>query len=310
MKDPDQDLVHHLSSMSARAALNYVAEQNLPLEWRTPLLTKADQLRAARTKTKRRVKALQIQHAELWYRIIAPLKYELSNAKVGLQLKPFSEAPERHTAFTEYVALLEKLLVGLQRLQATEYQKISSTGDRGNPKTPGELAQERGLPKRGEHWVDWINERTKARISMLFDAIPWGVKRPKPFARRIPPTNFTKDIATLQKRTIHELENARQEMEMLEAVEKPTLEQEARLAKLQDEVTGMQAALSQTVHMHNVPVPFTWRGVEVSPEDWGRRMAQAAEVEKMLRAKFEPTEEDIRAARQNKGRKRPRRYVK
>lgn len=309
MRTPDNDLIEHLASLTAREAQHYIDEQELPFEWRTELLNAADALRKQRRKVKRRLSATQTQHAELWFRLLGPLKYELSNAKVGLRLKHFSSAPERHTAFTEYVALLEKLLAGLQKLQRDEYQKLSSRDDEA-PRTPAALAEERGLPNRGQHWTDWVNERTKARINLLFEAIPWGTKRPRPFTRRIPPRQFEKDIAALQKRTLNEMATQRQELEMLEAVPNPNVEQSKRLVKLQDDLTGMQAALSQTLHMKNVPVPFTWQGVEVPVEDWGRRIATAAEVEKVLRTKFEPTPEEIAAAKHNKQRTRPKRYVK
>jgi hypothetical protein len=278
----DDTFLSHLVHLSENEALNFVAA-NVPMGMRSDLLQLAAKHRRLQRKASKRAKLTTVYHAELWHRLIAPLKYELSNAKVGLRLKTFEEAPERHTAFTEYITLLEKLLAGLQKMQLEEGAKASVSMfmreqqlDKQErlqqieyAKTPSELAAERGLPNKGVHWTDWIAERTKNRIRVLFDAIPQTLKakRPNPFSYRIPPDLFKRDIEALQKRTIHEIENMRQEIEMLSTVDKPLPEHTAKLNKLKDNYDMAQVALEKTMRMRNEPVPATWQGVHVTPDD-------------------------------------------
>lgn len=259
------DLVQKLAAMNWNEAHNHLMSMNLPTDIRTSLANKAQKLREITALHNRRTKLTQYQHDELWFRLIAPLKYDLSNAKVGLKLKSFDAAPERHTAFTEYVKLLEKLLAGLQALQVDEARKVGNAKDR--PRTPAEIATERGLPMRGAHWTHWINDRTKNRIEALFDAIPTKAKRAKPFACRMPPDLFRRDKEALQKRTLNELDLVRQELALLRDLgDDMTPDQTFRMRELEDEITDMSNALLYlSMFMRNEPVPSTWRGLDRTP---------------------------------------------
>jgi hypothetical protein len=286
------NLLPKLVAMSHNDAHNYLMSLDLPVDLRVSLAEKVSAYRKLKGKANKQAKLTQVYHAELWHRLIAPLKYELSNAKVGRELKDFSDAPERHKAFSEYITLMEKLLAGLQKLQIDEGSKASvSVFERGNAdpkarteyaKTPAEIAQARELPNKGAHWTNWINERTKNRIRELFDGIPYtGKKRPVPFAYRIPPAMFKRDLAALQKRTIKEYDIAKQELEMLrKAMDVATPEQYEQEVKLDDTLRRMQFVLKHiTYHMKNEPLPPTWHGlahlyepptkpVEKLVEDW------------------------------------------
>jgi hypothetical protein len=275
----DDAFMSHLVSLTENEALNYIANSGLPMSIRANLLTIADKHRRLQRKASRRAKLTTIYHGEAWHRLIAPLKYELSNAKVGLSLKPFDVAPERHKAFSEYITLLEKLLAGLQKMQIDEGRKATvsifvreQTLEKRDrlaqieyAKTPTELAVERGLPNKGAHWTDWINQRTKERIRLLFDAIPERpkTKRPNPFSYRIPPDLFKRDIEALQKRTLNELDIANQELDVVKAViaeqrDVATKEQLEALDKCENTVERIKFALRRTMHMRNEPVPPTW----------------------------------------------------
>lgn len=259
-----QDLLPKLVSMNWNEAHNHLMKLGLPDALRIELSEKAQKLREMQTLASKRAKLTESQHTELWYRLIAPLKYELSNAKVGHKLKSFDSAPERHTAFAEYIKLMEKLLFGLQSIQMQELAKIGQPGEK--PRTPGEVATERGLPNRGRHWTDWVSDKTRARIELLFDAIPTQAKRPKPFAYRIPPSLFTQALEVLQKRTLNELDIVRQEIRLLRDMPNPSGEQTFQLRELEDTEAAIKAALwHMTYVMHNEPVPSTWQGVRVPP---------------------------------------------
>lgn len=275
----NDEFMSRLVGMTENEALNYIATSDLPMSIRPNLLKMAAKYRTLHRKASRRVKLTSLYHGEVWHRLIAPLKYELSNAKVGLRLKPFEVAPERHKAFSEYITLLEKLLAGLQKMQIDEGRKATvsmlvreqtlSKRDRLEQveyaQTPSELAAERGLPNKGAHWTDWINQRTKERIRLLFDAIPETpkAKRPNPFSYRIPPDLFKRDIEALQKRTLNELDIAVQELAVVKAtIEKQrdvaTKEQLVELDKWENTVERIKFAIRRTMHMKNEPVPPTW----------------------------------------------------
>lgn len=308
MDTNDTDPILHLASITEARAMRYLADANIPLEWRSNLLRESGKIRSERKLTIKRMKLAHSQHAELWHRLTSPLKYELSNAKVGLRLKGFDDAPARHRAFSEYVVLLEKLLAGLQKIQLTQAAKIAADKKSDPAKTPGKVAAEKGYPNNGIHWSDWVSDSTKERIHLLFDAIPETAhaKRPKPFSYRIPPDNFRREIEVLQKRTLKEMGVLRPELEMLEKLPAHTPDQIKKMVGMQAELTGMQAALSHTVHMKNEPVPFTWRGVVVPPDEWARRIVQSEDVEAMLSQKFA----DEGGRKPVKKESRPRRYLK
>lgn len=259
------DLVKKLAGMHWNTAHNHLMSMNLPADLRVSLAEQAQKLRDINALHNKRTKLTQYQHDELWYKLIAPLKYDLSNAKVGLKLKPFDSAPERHTAFSEYVTLLEKLLAGLQKLQIDEARKIGDPKE--SPRTPAEIATERGLPSKGKHWTHWVNDKTKRRIESLFDAIPTQAKRPKPFAYRIPPDMFVRDRQALQRRTLNEIDLVRQEMLLLRSLgEDMTPDQTFRLRELEDELTDMGNAMIYLCYVaRNEPLPNTWRGLDKAP---------------------------------------------
>lgn len=259
------DLVKKLAAMNWNTAHNHLMSLNLPSDLRVSLADQAQKLRDITALHNKRTKLTQYQHDELWYRIIAPLKYDLSNAKVGLKLKSFDAAPERHTAFSEYVALLEKLLAGLQKLQIDEARKIGDEHEK--PRTPSEIATERGLPNKGKHWTHWVNDKTKRRIESLFDAIPTQAKRPKPFAYRMPPDLFLRDREALQRRTLNEIDLVRQEILLLRSMgDDITPEQTFRLRELEDELADMGNAMIYLCYVaRNEPLPSTWQGLDRTP---------------------------------------------
>lgn len=316
------DLVERLADMTWNEAHNHLMGLGLPVELRVSLSEKATKLRQKRSKARRRAKLTQAYHAEMWYRLLSPLKYELSNAKVGHKLKSFDAAPERHTAFAEYIALLEKLLAGLQKMQMGESVKASAASFEAHAngtaskddyaRTPAELAAERGLPNKGEHWTDWVSDKTRARIELLFDAIPTQAKRPRPFERRIPPHQYAKDVEALQRRTLNDVAMLDQELGMLKKVEYCTHEQVAQMEKLTEDRKRMVFALYHVAHkLDREPVPITWHGLahmyyaEDEAEDVNKREHREWIVEHLRRhfALLDP-------APAKKKTNRPKRYRK
>jgi len=299
-----QDLLTKLVAMNWNEAHIHLMSLDLPVELRSLLAAKAQKLREMQNLAGKKARLVEVQHAELWYRLLAPLKHTLSNARVGHKLKSFDSAPERHTAFAEYIKLLEKLLAGLQALQMQEMAKIKDTTDK--PKTPTAIAAERGLPNRGQHWTDWVSDKTRARIESLFDAIPTQAKRPKPFAYRIPAALFRQTLEALQRRTLNELDILRQELRLLRDMPDPSGAQTLQLRELENTEATIETVLWHiTYGMYNEPVPSTWHGVRVPPlPDNAEPRVWTAADEEALRLRLGMTSKPAKKTN------RPKRYNK
>lgn len=287
-------LISRLRNMSYWDAHNHLMTLDLPVELRGSLAAKANDLRMHDAKEGKSAKLMHLHRAEMWHRLIAPLKYELSNAKVGLRLKPFDVAPERHTAFSEYVVLLEKLLAGLQSLRA-----LPDNGER----KPVDIAQERGLPNKGVHWTDWVSDKTRRRIEGLFYAVPFVLKgkRFEPFRRRVPPDMFKRDVAMLQGRTFKELDILRQEIKLLRKIDCMTHDQRAQLDKMEVQEDNILAAIGFFMQARdNEPVPPTWHGVAVDANTQPIDEESEAALRQQLQKTRTPAKKTNRPKRYNK----------
>jgi hypothetical protein len=148
-------------------------------------------------------KIKRTHHAKLWRDLMSPLKYELTNARVGARYKSTHPTPERDIAFTAYIKLLEKALMKIEGYQV-------------HGLTPSQLAQESDIPNNGSHWTDWMPTQKKREITALFEAIPMmpRTKRKLPFQRTqrpdAPNRGLTK-LNRLKQRTLKELEMVQRE---------------------------------------------------------------------------------------------------
>lgn len=239
-----------LSKLPRNQLHNELARQHLPPSMRDELMTRALELKRERKAKKLR----DNKHAALWHRLIAPLKYELNNAKVGARLKSRDTDPERYAAFQAYVDVMEKLLGGIEGV------RLAVRGDQ----TPGDFAKTKGYPNAGVHWSDWLSEKTKARVILLFEAIPYRAKAKRfvPFARRMPPSLYDAEQARLWLRTLNEYDLLLSEL----AVETDP----ERLDKLDARRKRMLFALDKIAYDDKHPcLPFTWHGTH-TPDEWAQ----------------------------------------
>jgi len=174
-----------------------------------------------------------------WTKVLAPLRYELNNAKVGRNYNG-DKCPHRIEAFDAYIAVLEKLIAMLKR-PASLLEK-----------TPIQIATAKNLPNNGEHWTDWIPLRIKTPISEAFEAIPHKAKakRKVPFLRTVTPDLHTKAKERLLSKTTKEMQTLETRILM-----QPTEER-------QDQLKQMKAALKIIEDMEDgVFIPASWRGI-------------------------------------------------
>jgi hypothetical protein len=219
--------------LSANELHNRLTERNLhPAEIeriKTEVADLKETMRVSRiTRTQRKAE---------WDNVLAPLRYEINNARVGLRYGGELVPQERTLAFSEYIRVMEKLTAMLDApYKALEY-------------TPIQIARDKGLPNDGEHWTDWIPARVKEKIALLFEAVPVVPrgKRKTPFQRTMLPDQHEKAKSRLFNKT-------RKEME--------TLERKHSVAPrddLQSRITQMKRALKIIEALDkNEAVPAVW----------------------------------------------------
>ena len=176
-----------------------------------------------------------------WTKVLAPLRYELNNAKVGRNYNG-DTCPHRIEAFDAYIAVMEKLISMLKR-PASLLEK-----------TPIQMATAKNLPNNGEHWTDWIPERIKQPIHDAFMEIPHKAKakRKVPFLRTVTPDLHAKAKARLLSKTIKEMQTLETRILM-----QPTEER-------QDQLKKMKQALKIIENIEdNGFVPASWRGIDL-----------------------------------------------
>jgi hypothetical protein len=118
--------------------------------------------------------------------------------------------------------------------------------------TPIQLALDKGLPNNGEHWTDWVPDKIKTRIALIFEALPHKTraKRKVPFQRLTTPEQNAKARDKLLARTRKEIETLERKQEM-----NPTEVGQATLGRMRDALKII-ARLTDTEH-----IPATWSGV-------------------------------------------------
>ena len=197
-------------------------------------------------KTQRAERLRNFQHKRLWNELLSPLRYELSNARVGLRHKTDDVAREQ--AFSAYIRLMTKLEKKLEALQL-------ALDDDGRLMTPSHIAKELSIPNNGVHWTDWIPLTKRTEVEVLFGAIPHKpkAKRKLPFQRTQRPN--TKLKTRLLKRTIKELGN----LESERAIDSTGVALE-RITQIKRAIKLIEALKPTDA------VPHTWHGLIKQPE--------------------------------------------
>jgi len=198
----------------------------------------------AKAKQAQKIERLStFQHKRLWGELLTPLKYELSNARVGARWKGTFEL-ERKRAFNAYIALMERLHNKFDAMQ------LVRDDDDGTLMTPSEIAREMDIPNKGVHWTDWIPQSKKLEVATLFEQIPHApkTKRKVPFGRTQRPNTQLKE--RLLKRTLKELGNEETE----QAIEFTGVRA--------DRITQIKSALKRIEELKpSDAVPHTWHGL-------------------------------------------------
>jgi hypothetical protein len=236
----------HLMALTPNALHNTLAKRNLPTEVREQIKATITAQRSAQKSM--RAKAIKV-HAE-WRPLLEGLRMERESLRSMRNYR--SNAPER--AFSrgqrvpnqEEITALDGYAMVLDRLHG-EFELHKK-----ELRTPAVIARERDLPNKGIHWTDWIKDKFKERVRLLFDAIPYraGAKVKHPFPRRTDPKSTARLATRLRIRTLKEHGIAEQNHQL-----NPTERSKAKLDKMNEALRRIDR-LSPTD-----PVPRTWSGL-------------------------------------------------
>ena len=193
---------------------------------------------AALKESQRIDKITRAQRKAEWDKVLKPLRYELNNAKVG-RAYDLDDA-ERVEAFDAYILVMVTLLSRFA-------QPLASLDA-----TPIQIALDKGLPNNGEHWTDWVPDKIKTRIALIFEALPHKTraKRKVPFQRLTTLEQNANARDKLLARTRKEIETLERKQEM-----NSTEVGQATLGRMRDALKII-AKLTDTEH-----IPATWSGV-------------------------------------------------
>lgn len=179
-------------ALSERALRDKLQAKGWPRTLAQEIIDIVNQQKTARANSQRRRSMVESE----WQHLIDPLMAERKRVQVALNYRKNDwgeQSPQldrdtaRQTAYEAYHALLTTLL---QRFRTALKQDF----------TPNELANELRdagkahlappvhLRSRAQHWTDWVSDKKKDQIMLLFSNIPHRAKaRTKtPFTRDIP----------------------------------------------------------------------------------------------------------------------------
>lgn len=231
----------HLMALTPNQLHNALMKRNTPPEMREQIKATITAQKAAQKSM--RAKVIKV-HAE-WRPMLEGLRMERESLR---SMRNYRSSGSRGQLVPnqEEITALDGYAMVLDRLHS-EFELHKR-----NLVTPAVLARERGLPNKGIHWTDWIKDKFKERIRVLFDAVPYraGAKVKHPFPRRTDPKSTEKLKARLHTRTLKEHGIAEQDYQL-----NPTERSKAKLEKMNEALRRIDR-LSPTE-----PVPRTWSGL-------------------------------------------------
>lgn len=241
-------------AMSAPRLERHLKEHKYPVPVMHDIM-QAVRLAKARQR-KQKIKATVTQ--QLWADILHAARPELGGVRT---LKAQAKNPKladfgndgtaaKYKALCAYEDVLTEVIAKLVKLQkAGEF-------------APGQfvafIKEETGriIPNNGEHWSDYVSEKDKRRVRMLFDAAPNPVrgKRKVPFERRISPDEHAIKRAFL----VGQMKKAQDDLDMERKV---TTNPELVAALDAREMDLQRAYLAMDKLKPRMPLPARWQGL-------------------------------------------------
>lgn len=232
----------HLMALTPNQLHNALMKRNLPPEMREEMKTTI----TAQKSAQKSIRAKTIKVNAEWRPLLEGLRTERESLRSMRNYRSTSGSRGQVVPNQEEITALEGYAMVLDRLHG-EFEMHKK-----ELRTPAVIARERGLPNGGIHWTDWIKDKFKERVRLLFDAIPYraGAKVKQPFPRRTDPKSAEKLKARLHIRTVKEHGIAEQNHQL-----NPTERSKAKLDKMTEALRRIEQ-LQPTD-----PVPRTYSGL-------------------------------------------------
>ena len=232
----------HLMALTPNQLHNVLMKRNTQPEMREAIKTTI----TAQKSAQKSIRAKTIKVNAEWRPLLEGLRMERESLRSMRNYRSSSGSRGQLVPNQEEITALDGYAMVLDKLHG-EFELHKR-----NLVTPAVLARERGLPNRGIHWTDWIKDKFKERVRLLFDAIPHrqGAKVKQPFVRKTDPKSNARLTTRLRIRTLKEHGIAEQDYQL-----NPTERSKAKLAKLIEALKRIDR-LSPTD-----PVPRTWSGL-------------------------------------------------
>lgn len=232
----------HLMALTPNQLHNVLMKRNTQPEMREAIKTTI----TAQKSAQKSIRAKTIKVNAEWRPLLEGLRMERESLRSMRNYRSSSGSRGQLVPNQEEITALDGYAMVLDKLHG-EFELHKR-----NLVTPAVLARERGLPNRGIHWTDWIKDKFKERVRLLFDAIPHrqGAKVKQPFVRKTDPKSNARLTTRLRIRTLKEHGIAEQDYQL-----NPTERSKAKLDKLIEALKRIDR-LSPTD-----PVPRTWSGL-------------------------------------------------
>ena len=232
----------HLMALTPNQLHNVLMKRNTQPEMREAIKTTI----TAQKSAQKSIRAKTIKVNAEWRPLLEGLRMERESLRSMRNYRSSNGSRGQVVPNQEEITALDGYAMVLDKLHG-EFELHKR-----NLVTPAVLARERGLPNGGIHWTDWIKDKFKERIRVLFDAIPYraGAKVKQPFVRKTDPKSNARLTTRLRIRTLKEHGIAEQNHQL-----NPTERSKAKLDKLIEALRKIEQ-LNPTD-----PVPRTWSGL-------------------------------------------------
>lgn len=235
----------HFAALTANELHNVLMEKGVRPAEREQIKAEV----AAYKESRRREKITKAKFDSLWRELLEPLSNEQRVVyNVIRYAKTAYPNPERMTALLAY----QKVLSTLNRKLRTHWQAYTNT--------PTQIAVDKKLPNKGQHWTDWVPPKVKSAIIEAFEAIPprYKAKAKQPFERKISKADNSKRKLSLIRAVKNAMNKTEREIATLNDLLKGESNDELEHAK--EELKRQTKALSLILALDDEsPLPRVWQ---------------------------------------------------
>lgn len=206
---------------------------------------------------------------KLWDELLTPARTELGILRVmkNTLTRPMVENPNIVLCTQdEHKLQVVQSYIDVIADTVHKLRKVQSAGEHTPHQFIEFIRKETGrvIPNRGEHWSDFVSEKDKRRIRIMFanSPDPRAGRKKIPFERKIAPAAYDRARFALVDRINDEIQRTEQELEMVEKMAKEQRRNPFELDELEAHLRKLyEAQTLLDLHKRNTPLPATWHGL-------------------------------------------------